>query len=109
MMEHLQKIEKLANEMIKYLKKQELFHDTSVYFNSKRIKSSGEIEEDIDVTKYIEYCNPEAITMTFEGPLYMHMNGHIKGSKVYEKLNSIANKYGYYLQPGHAWSFTLYE
>lgn len=100
---------KIANEMIKFLKRRKLWVDSAIYVNGTRIHSDGRVEEGIDVTKYLEYCNPDGVSMIFEGPLNHHMNGYISGSNVYQKLDEIANKYGFYIQPGYAWSISLYK
>lgn len=60
-----------------------------------------------DVTKQIEYNNPETITMTFEGPLYHNIN--YGNGNLLEKIDKLASTYGLYAELGYAWSLALYE
>lgn len=101
--------EKIAKEMISFLKRRKLWVDSAIYVNGTRIHSDGRVEENIDVTKYLEFCNPDGVSMIFEGPLNRHINGHISGSNVYKKLDEIANKYGFYIEQGYSWSISLYK
>lgn len=113
-MDQMQKNEKLANEIIKLLKKQHCWSDVSLYFNNKRLSSKGNdfvVEEDVDVSKYIEYNNPETITMSFEGPFYRAVNVGYEwdNNKTYKMFEKLVGKYGYAIHPGYAWSLTLRE
>ncbi|MNB72081.1 hypothetical protein D3C81_333490 [compost metagenome] len=105
--------EKLAKEIIKLLKEKKCWIDVSLYYNNKRVSSQGDgeivVEDNIDVTKYIEYNNPEVITMTFEGPFYRAINvgKEWDDNRTYNRFKKIVEKYGYKIHPGYAWSLSL--
>ncbi|MCX7610282.1 MAG: hypothetical protein N2043_01685 [Ignavibacterium sp.] len=107
-----QKNEILANEIIEFLKKHHLWYDVALYFNNKKVSSYGGKEEttkNINVKDYLEYCNPDTITMTFEGPLYKELNGYSIDSTIYDKFVLLLRKHGYYFEFGHAWSLSIYS
>lgn len=118
--------EELAVKIIEYLQKNELFYDTSLYLNNKKYHSDkystnalgyDKVEKtqygayyvtnDIDVTQIVKYCNPDTITMIFEGPLYDAIN--YGNGQVEEDLNNIAAEYDLYLERGFAWSLAFYN
>lgn len=109
------KIERLRLEIVALLAKNEVIGDVNFYCNNKRYKYdySGNctIEEDIDVTEYLEYCNPETLSMTFEGDFYSIINydyGYAFGAQIIDKFNTILKKYGLYFEQGNAWNLSLY-
>ena len=65
-------------------------------------------ESDVDVQTQIEYCNPDTVTMTFEGDLYFYINER-PDSKPVKDLNAILDKYGCYYEQGFAWSLAVYQ
>lgn len=65
-------------------------------------------EDEIDVTMQIEYCNPDTVTMTFEGDLYFYINER-PDLKPVTDLNNILEKYGCYYEQGFAWSLAVYQ
>lgn len=109
--EQMEKNEKLAGEIIGLLKEHGCWFDASLMYNNKRVSSNGRVEENVNVREMIEYCNPETITMTFEGPFYRAMNygREFDNHKLYNQFNKLIEKYGYYFEFGHAWSLTLYK
>lgn len=111
------KIEEMVNEIIDYLKANNLNDDVSIYFNNKRILLGNnydsskqdfvpyeKVEEDINPLDY--FCaNPKHIlSMGFEGILYHLIN---YGAST-EKFDAIFKKYGLYYEQGHAWNLTAY-
>lgn len=60
-----------------------------------------------NVTKQVEFNNPQTITMTFEGPMYHDIN--YGSGKILDKINKRATKYGLYAELGYAWSLALYK
>lgn len=108
----------LMVEIIEYLVKHDMFFDTSIYVNGKcyssnsrhdsvckNIAGTSVYESDCDdPSRYIEYCNKETITMTFEGPLYEELNY----GNAHDELEKIFNKYGLYFEQGYAWSLAAY-
>lgn len=111
---------RLALDIIKYLQKNELFYDVLLYLNDSRYSSNasenaekqhtpyGEyyIEDNIIVSDYVKYNNPETVTMTFEGPLNHELN--FGDGKIAEDLNKIAKKYNLYFEQGYSWSLAFY-
>jgi hypothetical protein len=64
-------------------------------------------DSEVDVRHCVEYCNPELITMTFEGDLYYYINERPELKPVTD-LNNILKKYGCYYEQGFAWSLAVY-
>lgn len=114
---------RLMEEIIRYLCKHGMFIDTCFYTNGRKYspdqgKSGVECSTyghkyydhgDWDVTQQIEYNNPNTVTMTFEGPLYMAYNGYVSYPPAEEDIQKIAEKYGLYPEQGYAWSLAFYE
>lgn len=118
----------LMEEIFQILHKQNADEMVNFYVNGKHFstdKGEGFIEHQFldkqtnttmcyyedrhpcDVTKQIEYNNPETITMTFEGPMYHDVN--YGSGKILEQIDKKAKKYGLYSELGYAWSLALYE
>jgi len=107
MTKHEKKMEKIALDIRKYLKEEDLWYDTRIYFNSMCFCSNteGGIIEDINPKDYFEYANPKTLSMSFEGPLYEVINYGDGG----EGIRNILEKYGYYFELGNAWNLSIYE
>lgn len=117
--------ENLALDIIAYLMKKDLFYDVTIYSNNKAYSSESNIfgggskevkikyeksyyvTNDIDVTSRLEYCNPETVSMSFEGPLYDRLN--FGSPQTMDDLTGIAKKYGLYPEQGNAWNLSFYE
>lgn len=110
----------LGHELVDYLCQNHLEDDTYLYlcnqrwgFNDKGRQSQTpagtvyHITDDVDVTAQLEYANPDTVTMTFEGPLYMAINYSGSG-RTQTALDKIAQKYGLYWEQGYAWSMATY-
>ena len=106
-------------DIVAYLDKNDMLFDVNIYVNKKRY-STSEYNTDAEVkigsavmyqsdcedpSECIEYCNKDALTMTFEGPLYQALNYGNAG----EELNKIFEKYGMYYEQGYAWSLSAYD
>ena len=117
-------IEKMVNEIEKFLKKYELLSDVCIYFNNKRrhwySKWNAEKAdfdllceeiEDISPLDYFEYANPKHIlSMSFEGPFYEVMNGYTSVAfKRQEQFQKIMDKYGIYYELGDAWNLSCFS
>ena len=114
-----QNIETLANEIVAFLKRSEMYDGVCIYYNNKRIRSesnwnrdTGEftytsvIEEDMNPFDYFEYANPNHIlSMSFEGNFYDALN--YSGYKV-DKFEKILKKYDVYYEQGNAWNLSVY-
>lgn len=118
-------MKKLALNIMTYLHKHEM--DTMVHFYvnqkhltfnkpdlngyiAKTLKDGTIYYESInpvDVEKQLEYCNPETLSITFEGPMYHDINYGKELSLNY--INKQAAKYGLYAEQGYAWSLSLYQ
>ncbi len=110
----------LTLEIIEFLQQNQLFQDVNIFCNNKRFSSSysagsemvkGQlavyyITDSCNVAEIVEFNNPNTITMTFEGPLYMVLNyGPAKTEAEFLKLFT---KYGLYYELGYAWSLAAY-
>ena len=123
------KLMKLAEDMIDFMTKRDLFYDVFIYVNNKRIASNicspdktDDYEKKITAkgskyyiskdaykgSDYVEYANDETITMTFEGPMYHEYNGNYGNWKTYEAFNKLPEKYGLWFEQGYAWSLSAY-
>lgn len=109
----------LACEIMDWLEANGLFEDVCIYVDGCRLvrsdsddaKHTGNgtrysSEPDVDVSEILEYCNPDTLTMTFEGALYADYN---YGGPSYDRIRAIAAKYGLYPEQGYAWSLALYS
>ena len=101
------KIEKIANEIVDLCIK-ELWWDTDIYFNNKRIcvyrKDRIYYEENCNPLDYFEYANPDLISMSFEGLLYDEIYSGFETS-----LTNLLEKYGLYYELGNSWNLSVYE
>jgi len=114
-----QKIETLANEIVTFLKANEMWDDVCIYYNNKRIRCKSTwnhktceftyediIEEDMNPFDYFEYANPyHILSMSFEGSFYEAMN--YSGYKV-DKFEKILKKYNLYYELGQSWNLSTY-
>lgn len=107
----IDKIEKLAAEIIDYCKRHE-FGDTIVYYNGKRtfINYDGDNStEPANVHDYLEYCG-DIISVSFEGSMYDVFNYSYDcdwAQEIIDEFNSIIGKYGLYYEHGNSWNITL--
>lgn len=112
-------IEDLADKIYQLFKKNDLWSDTFIYFNGKRIGNKSPdghyhydgsvfVEEDMDPKKYFEFVNPEHIlSMSFEGPVY-HMFNYGEYKSVKKKFDALLTKFGLYYELGDAWNLSCY-
>ena len=108
--------EQLANDIIKFLKENDLDTDVTLMYNGKRVfADTGDVENIVSAGDYVEYFNDDTITMTFEGNLYELLNGYWDSEfndtyqKMYDDFGKIFEKYGLYYELGYAWSLAAYE
>lgn len=116
---------KLMLDIINYLQKHNMFYMINIYANGRKYSSDNDENAAIatleskhgkyydygewNVTEQIEYCNPEILTMTFEGPLYHAYNGYSGYTNAEEDIRKICDKYNLYPEQGYAWSLAVYE
>jgi hypothetical protein len=122
------KMEKIARDIIQFLSAKYMWAgtDTIIFVNNKAIKPKSGIsmdsfdfivEDGVSPKTYIEYSNPETVTVSFDGsPLYEAINyGDYNpitdkySWRTVDQLNDLIESHGYYYELGHAWNFTLYE
>jgi len=103
-----QEIDKLAEEIIS-LCEREMYSDTCVYWNNKRvcIDSNAKrqpIEDNINPKEYFKWAATKHIlSMSFEGLLYDAIDNDED-----EKLRSLLDKYGLYYELGNSWNLTVF-
>lgn len=114
-----------ALELIKTIHDNDMFEDVHVLVNDQMWTSNSHVSMDeytahlengvqffvrnepCDAQTHIEYCNPETVTLMFEGMLNHNIN--YGDGYMLTKLDAIAKKYGLYAEQGHAWSLSFYE
>lgn len=104
--------EKIGQALIEYVQKHEFGTCTTIYFNNKRIRFDDATEytttTNINVRDYLEYSNPQTVSMSYEGFMY-NMFNYNEFPNALEELHKIIDSFGYYTEFGHAWNFSLYE
>ena len=65
------------------------------------------VTENVDVTKWVDYCNPDTVSLVFEGTLYDAIN-YGDGSIV-DALWEILKPYGLYFEKCTYYSMTAME
>lgn len=113
----------LAEALVDRWSKRGLFQDVAIYVagdrwtpcdSSPNDHRNAETEKgtpfhrtrDMKPSRFVEFCNPDTITVTFEGPLYKKLN-YSDGSEE-TALSALFDEYGLYMEYGEAWSFALY-
>ena len=118
------KMECLAKDIFQWCVKKSLWGDNIIYFNGKAWSSSPEwsgmqgkqIAENLyeyegkNPKDYFEFGNPDTLSMSFEGPLYMALNGYVGNwSKTEQQFAKLFDKYGLYYEMGYSWSLSAYK
>ena len=116
-------IEKLRTAIVALLTEYDVLGDCTIYANGKRwiygykvsddayeLVLTEKVEDNIDVKEYLEYCNSDTISITFDGSgLYGILNYDIDDRGFIEKFNALLKEYGLYYEQGFAWSLSLYK
>ena len=118
-------IEKLRQKIVALFTEYDVLGDCTIYANGKRwiygykvsedayeLVLTEKVEDNIDVKEYLEYCNSDTISITFDGSgLYGILNYDIddRGFDFIERFNTLLEEYGLYYEQGFAWSLSLYE
>lgn len=116
-------IEKLRTAIVALLTEYDILGDCTIYANGKRwiygykvsddayeLVLTEKVEDNIDVKEYLEYCNSDTISITFDGSgLYGILNYDIDDRGFIERFNALLKEYGLYYEQGFAWSLSLYE
>ena len=118
------KMELLAIDIYCWCVKKNLWGDNCLYFNGKAYASWSEWHgekgkkirdklyeyENKNPKDYFEYANPETLSMSFEGPLYMVLNAYVSGwVKLEQQFAKLFEKYGCYYEMGHAWNLSVFK
>ena len=121
-------LEKTAFDIMDFLDKQDMWYEVCIYVNNKRFFSAGHgsnienkttkaetkkgtpywIEENINVKEYLEYSNPNGISLSFEGPLYDKIN-YDDYDFVQKMTNKFLDKYNMYFDMGNAWNMSAWD
>lgn len=114
--------QELLEKLVRLLRDRDMLHDVCIYAGDRRYFSEEHdwhddltkderlglcYQEGIDVREYLEYSNPETLTVTFEGPMYAELN--YGEGRLERELNALFERYGLYMEYGHAWSLSLWE
>lgn len=113
---------KLAKKIIDLLIKQEMWIDTFIYIDGKRIGCyDGEhyrydntwdcvfVEENINPKDYLSYAS-DFMNISTEGPLYDIINyGNYDNSATLKEFDKILKDAGKYYDMGDAWYFGIYD
>lgn len=118
------KMEMLAKDIYDWCMKNDLWGDNIIYFEGKAWSSSStwsgvkgkKIAEDLyeyenkNPRGYLEYCNQDTLSMSFEGYLNHILNGYSYGwVKLEAEFSNMFEKYGYYYEMGYSWSLSAYK
>lgn len=118
-------MKQLAFDIMDYLNTHDMWESCIIYVSNQRFLSKGWgsqydtyekgitkkgteyiIENDINVKDYLEYSNPDTISLAFEGLLYDVINADLDYiSKLDHKF---LDKFGLYFELGHAWNMSAY-
>lgn len=91
-------IDKLRKECEKFLSDNDLSIDTRFY-TQEEWEARGE-----------PHGNGAPLSLTFEGALYSVLNGYNRaGGKLAEQFYAIAERHGYFVELGFAWSAHFYK
>ncbi len=112
----------LADEIRAWLLDHDMWIDTNIYFNGKCYSTEDPeahkhyyndpkhlVEYEDDPGMYVEYCNRDTLTMTFEGPLYDLLNYGEYPPGWEEEFNAIFRKHGMFFELGYSWSLVAVE
>lgn len=105
---------KCAEEFAKWVTKNNLQTDLSVYVDGKRyhVDEKGNLIYDIDADPrdYVEYAG-DFMTVTTEGPLYNILNDYddflLPGAT--EELDNLFKKYDKYYDMCYSWALSLFN
>lgn len=103
-----EQLESLAKKIVALLQKHDLWESVRVYVNGKCYCSEKGVIDNISPRDYLDYCNPETISMSFEGDFYDVVN-HGRSPDVLKKFIKLINEYGYAYELGNSWNLTLYK
>lgn len=118
-----ERLEVLAWDIQKWLCDHNLWIDVCIYYDGKRMSTSGVvdgkkhfryngepfIEEGVDPRDYFEYvANPHILSMSFEGAL-CHLLAYSIGDRLEREFQSIFNCHGLYYELGDHWNLSCYK
>lgn len=113
--------EELAQAIYRLLLQHEMWMDVYIYYNGKRMGTSGKdetgkeifryngepfITENEDPRRYFNYVGP-TLSMSFEGPMYHAVNYACFGDFL-AAFDALLREYGLYYELGDAWNLSVY-
>lgn len=96
--------EKIVEEIKELLLENKLLNNTEIYYNNKCLvcnKGKIAIIDNVSVVDNLDSCNPETITISFEGNLSLYSLINFKKEDkhlVVKRLKEICNKYNMYYE-----------
>lgn len=118
-MDWADRAEALARDIYTWCIKHDCWQDVYIYYNGKRMGTSGKdkngktvyryggmpfVEDNMDPRNYFEYVRePNILSMSFEGTLYDILNNHDMFA-----FQDLFSKYGLYYECGNAWNLSAY-
>lgn len=93
--------EAMVQDLVDFLKQYNVFTGTMIFYNGKLMKydyKTKEIvtKEDMDVKEYTEFCNPDMVTLIYEGDdsPYKALNWYVHGEEEEAIGNEIIDGFG---------------
>lgn len=106
-------IESIVNRLNKLFEKAGVYNGNTIciYANGKRWVDVVLEDGDFNPRDYFEYCNPETISISFDGsPLYAMMNGYnysAEEERLITNMDNLFDEYDLYLEMGDSWNASL--
>ena len=117
-------MQSVAIKLIDFLSSKELFSNVQIYAGNKRFSSEKlnsdqiqkrtknnnvyYIDNDINITEYIENADPKTIGLTFEGPLYELIN-YEDYDFIYTLTEKFISEYKLYFDMINSFSIAAYR
>lgn len=115
------RLDALAIELLTYLQRQDLFRYIHIYVNgqcytSERHDSCTEtrttqygkyfVIPNINAKEMMTYCNPDTISVTFDGDMYYFMNE--PDNPIRQHIEDMFRTNGMYIDQGYPYDFSAY-
>ena len=113
----------LVCDIVEWIDARGLRDDIAIYFNGNALATWNEWggENGKEVLKgwyyyenrnprdYFMYCNPDTVSVSFEGTLNHYMNGYLNGwVEIYESFIDLPKPYGMFFEMGDSWNVSAY-
>ena len=123
--EQAERNEKLALEILAFLRQHGMWQDTTIFFNGKALSTSNydrdnpqhhyDEQEPFTLDPFLpkfEYAAPpdrHILSMSWDGPLHNLLNYGEPSWKLQEEFRQIFVRHGVWYEQGHSWNLTCYE